>query len=174
MVYYTINLEGIDEDIQCMVEIMAEIDDNFEGDETEKEYDVMEEGNEELEKDDLEQMAIDMANHAPNASFIIKGEEDNHGYLMAFELIFRNKELISRCSDWYTSYVCCSFNYENYEEFCESTGLADRVSEEQFNSYMEQETEIVVLNSGDVATRDAIPMSSEKIDWEGEDFDEEE
>ena len=34
MVYYTINLEGIDEDIQCMVEIMAEIDDNFEGDET--------------------------------------------------------------------------------------------------------------------------------------------
>lgn len=59
MVYYTINLEGIDEDIQCMVETMAEIDDNFEGDETEKEYDFMEEGNEELEKDDLEQMAID-------------------------------------------------------------------------------------------------------------------
>ena len=38
MVYYTINLEGIDEDIQCMVEIMAEIDDNFEGDETAKEF----------------------------------------------------------------------------------------------------------------------------------------
>ena len=38
MVYYTINLEGIDEDIQCMVEIMAEIDDNFEGDDEDYDY----------------------------------------------------------------------------------------------------------------------------------------
>ena len=32
----------------------------------------------------------------------------------------------------------------------------------------------IMKNSGDVATRDAIQMSLEKIDWECEDFDEEE
>jgi hypothetical protein len=120
-------------------------------------------------------MVVDMANVAPCASFSIKGEDVNHGCSMAFEFVFDNKKLLSKCSEWYISYVCNSFNYENYEEFCENTGLEDRVSEEQYDAYMEQETEIIVLDSGDgeVVAKDKIPMDSTEIDWNNDDADDE-
>ena len=75
MVFYTIGLEGTDEDIQNMVAVISEVDENFEGDETDNEYDFMEDGNEELARDDFEQMAINMAKAAPSAFFTMSGDE---------------------------------------------------------------------------------------------------
>ena len=45
--------KGTDEDIQNMVAVISEVDENFEGDETDNEYDFMEDGNEELVRDDF-------------------------------------------------------------------------------------------------------------------------
>ena len=168
MVFYKILLDGTNDDIQSLVSAIAETDEFFEGDETEKEYDFMQEGAEDLDYDALEEMSIDMANAAPNSSFTIIGEESNHGYDMAFEISFSNKELISKHSDWYMSYFCCKRNYENYEVFCEDTDLGDKVSKEQFERFVENEDDIAVLDSGDgeVVVKKDIPYYSNKIDWE--------
>lgn len=167
MVFYTISLEGTDEDIQNMVAVISEVDENFEGDETDNEYDFMEDGNEELVRDDFEQMAINMAKAAPSAFFTMSGDEENHGELMAFEFIFKDGKLESKHSGWYVSYLCNSFNYDSYEVFCDSTGLEDKIDEEQFATYMEESAEIAVLESGNgnVVKRSEIPMTTSILDW---------
>lgn len=125
MVFYTISLEGTDEDIQNMVAVISEVDENFEGD------------------------------------------EENHGELMAFEFIFKDGKLESKHSGWYVSYLCNSFNYDSYEVFCDSTGLEDKIDEEQFATYMEESAEIAVLESGNgnVVKRSEIPMTTSILDW---------
>ena len=161
MLFYKINLEGAENEIKRMIEILSEYDDRFEDVEIANEYDFTQDEKPNIcFVEEVELIAQALTSKVPAAKFIISGTVENHDYYMDFVLEYDTKKLTKRISEWYISYYICKFNYKDYEEFCHRTDLGDRVSQEQFNEWLQEECEIAVINNGEGPVFKKAPLSN--------------
>ena len=171
MLFYKVNFEGTAEEIKSMIGEMAKYDERFQSVELGTEFDFTEDGNSEISSvEEVEQMADILKSAAPDAKFKIKGTVENHDYYMDFEITYDSKELISKSSEWYISYFVCRDNYKNYDDFCNQTDLGKKASREQFEEWINEECEIIVLDSGDEDVYLKAPLS-ERIKSPRDDYE---
>lgn len=150
MLFYKVHLEGTVNEIKSMIDEMTNYDESFQSDELGTDFDFTEDGNPEISNvEEVEEMADALKSVAPDAKFTIKGTVENHDYYMDFDISYDSKELLSKSSDWYISYFVCKDNYKTYDDFCSQTDLGMKVSREQFEEWINEECEIIVLDSGD-------------------------
>lgn len=161
MLFYTVHLEGSEDDISSMIDILAEYDENFSDVEIDTDYDFTEEGNPDISNiEEVDEMAQALTSAIPNARFNFSGTLENHDYNMDFEIDYDSKVLIRRNSEWYVSYGIDKFCFPNYEEFCDCTGLGDKISREQFEKWLDNESFIAVLDDGKRTVYEKAPLSN--------------
>ena len=172
MLFYKIYLEGTANEIKSMIGEMTNYDESFQSDELGTDFDFMEDGNPEISNiEEVEQMADTLKSAAPDSKFKIMGTVENHDYFMDFEITYDSKELLSKSSDWYISYFVCKDNYKTYDDFCSQTNLGKKVSKEQFEKWINEECEIIVLDSGDGDVCLKAPLSERnKSSWDDYEF----
>ena len=121
---YTVTINGTEEEKAAIAKVMSEA--VFEGYEPNMNAD----GNIIVEDDygivwieDLEDLAVDMAKAAPNASFQMKGyiNVENSGEDMDFEITYEDHELTVATSDWYSGWFV--EDDMSFEEFCEQCDI---------------------------------------------------
>ena len=160
MLFYKVHFDGTEQEIRAMIQKISEYDKYFPKEEIRNDFDFMDEENPEFSNvEEIEEIAKALVSKASNAKFSIVGTVENHGYYMDFEIEYDSKKLTRKKSDWYVSYYLCEDNFEDYEEFCDETDLGDRVSEEQFDEWIEEECEIAVVKSGDGPVYKKAPLS---------------
>ena len=163
MLFYKVHLEGTVNEIKSMIDEMTNYDESFQSDELGTDFDFTEDGNPEISNvEEVEEMADALKSVATDAKFSIKGTVENHDYYMDFDISYDSKELLSKSSDWYISYFVCKDNYKTYEDFCSQTDLGMKVSREQFEEWINEECEIIVLDSGDGDVCLKAPLSERK------------
>ena len=160
MLFYKVNLEGTEDDIQSMIKILSGYDDRILSMNKATEYDFSEDENPNISNvEEVELIAQDLTSNVPNSKFTIVGTVENHDEYMDFELVYDSRKLTKRISDWYFSYYICKQNFKDYEEFCNNTDLGDRVTQEQFNEWLQEECEIAVVDNGDGLVYKKAPLS---------------
>ena len=113
---FEIRIEGNDDNVKAVNHVIKEIvtDERFdEGREIE-----IEETYKCVDLEEITDMAIKMAQCAPNASFEMNGVIDTSesaGELMDFNFVYDSEKLVRKSSDWYIE--TCIEDYESYEEF---------------------------------------------------------
>ena len=160
MLYYKLHIEATEDELEDVVGVLAEYDEILEDEEIEPDYDFMEDGNPEIsDVDEVIEMVGVVAKKYPGVSLIVTGSIENHNYYMDFEVKYDKNILTKRSSDWYSSYHICAFNYDSYSAFCNETNLGDRVSESQFDEWVEANQDIAVLDSGEGEVVTKVPLS---------------
>ena len=149
MLFWKIHFDGTEAEIRKMIDKVVEYDEYFPQEEICTDFDFMDEETPQFSSvEEVEEMAQELAFVAPNAGFSIAGTVEDHDYNMDFEIEYDSKKLRSRKSDWYVPYSICRFNYKNYTQFCDFTGLGDKVSKEQFDEWIEEGCNIAVIDGG--------------------------
>lgn len=155
MLNFKIHLDGNKENAKVLDSCIAGFDEWFEENENPSVDVELEEiyGHDSL--DDIEELAINIANALPNNSFIIEGcidTSESAGEYMNFQVEYKNKKLISKNSGWYLHMYPDDF--ENYDSFLE---YYPKFSEEEFEKF--RHDDYYILDSGNGEFVKEIPLS---------------
>lgn len=136
---YTIEFTGTVEDIDVAKEAVLGILGDYCLETAEDKIEVQEEYELVWVEVIANELAVPLAEEAPNLEFVISGVVDTSesaGEYMDFLIEYRNRKMTVRTSDWYRR-VCADF-YNSYEAFCadfhdkEGTALCTEVQYQKF------------------------------------------
>ena len=159
MLIFTINLNGTDDDALVLKDCLAEWDDSFEDEDPSLEV-VVDEfyGNDDT--DEVEELAVSIANALPDSEFTIKGYIDTSesaGEYMDFLIEYKNNTLVSKSSCWYVYMHANDFdNYADFAEHYSDENGDPRFDEEQYEAF--KVGEYFILESGEGDCVDKVPF----------------
>ncbi len=161
MLFYKLHIDGKEDTIAEVIDILSTYDDIWEeNDDIRPDYDFMEDGNPQIsDVDEVVEMVQEVAEELPKVGILVTGTVKNHDYYMDFEVKYKAKRLTKRYSEWYSSYHVSKSNYKSYADFCEATNLGSRVTENQFNEWINEDCDISVLDSGEGEVVTEVPLS---------------
>lgn len=165
MLVFTINLTGTDADALTLKDCLTEWDDSFEDLEASLEVTVDELYDHIDAVDEMESLAVSIAEVLPENEFTIKGYIDTSelaGEYMDFLITYENHTLVSKHSCWYIYMYAADFDeYEDFAKYFQGKNGEPRFTEEQFEAF--RHGEYFILNSGDGDCVEEVPLAYESV-----------
>ena len=163
MLHFNIHMpNGTEKDAEVLKDCLVEWDEVFEDDDPSLEIEVRELYDHSDDVEDLEKLAISIAENLPGSEFTIDGcidtSEDNGEY-QDFLIAYSQNKLTTRHSCWYIQMYAEDF--EDYDDFADEYQDEDgepRFTEEQYEAF--KEGTYYILDSGEGDCVPEVPLDT--------------